>query len=131
MWEPRCFTTLWAFTTCYRDSLTLFYSSNTSPVSKKLIFTSNKRFGSMKCMKKATIIHNISVFTRFIDFSHSYVPIYWLKCMNSVKAFHFHISSIPQLSRYVSVRKVSANFCGYRVSHGQRNGFPRSLISFF
>jgi hypothetical protein len=27
------------------------------------------------------------------------------------------------------VGEVSANVCGYRVSRGQRNGFPRSLIS--
>jgi hypothetical protein len=24
MWEPRCLTTLWASTACYRDNLTLF-----------------------------------------------------------------------------------------------------------
>jgi hypothetical protein len=29
------------------------------------------------------------------------------------------------------VCKVSANFCGQNVSRGQRNGFPRSLISVF
>jgi hypothetical protein len=29
------------------------------------------------------------------------------------------------------VGEVSANFCGQRVSRGQRNGFPRSLISVF
>jgi hypothetical protein len=28
------------------------------------------------------------------------------------------------------VGEVSANFCGYRVSHGQRNGSPRPLIRF-
>jgi hypothetical protein len=26
------------------------------------------------------------------------------------------------------VGQISANFCGQRVSHGQRNGFPRPLI---
>jgi hypothetical protein len=25
MWEPRRLTTLWAFTACYRDSLTFFF----------------------------------------------------------------------------------------------------------
>jgi hypothetical protein len=29
------------------------------------------------------------------------------------------------------VGEVSANFCGLRMSRGQRNGFPRSLISVF
>jgi hypothetical protein len=29
------------------------------------------------------------------------------------------------------VDEVSANFCGWRVSRGQRNGFPRPLISVF
>jgi hypothetical protein len=29
------------------------------------------------------------------------------------------------------VGEVSANFCEYRVSRGQRNGFPLSLISVF
>jgi hypothetical protein len=29
------------------------------------------------------------------------------------------------------VGEVSAKFCGYRVSRGQSNGFPRSLISVF
>jgi hypothetical protein len=29
------------------------------------------------------------------------------------------------------VGEVSANFCGYRVSRDQRNGFPRPLISVF
>jgi hypothetical protein len=29
------------------------------------------------------------------------------------------------------VGEVSANFCGYRVSRGQRNGSPRQLISVF
>jgi hypothetical protein len=24
MWEPRCLTTLWAFTACYRDSFTVY-----------------------------------------------------------------------------------------------------------
>jgi hypothetical protein len=27
--------------------------------------------------------------------------------------------------------EVSANFCGYRVSRGERNGSPRTLISVF
>jgi hypothetical protein len=29
------------------------------------------------------------------------------------------------------VGEIRANFCGERVSRGQRNGFPRSLISVF
>jgi hypothetical protein len=29
------------------------------------------------------------------------------------------------------VAEVSVNFCGYRVLRGQRNGFPRSLVSVF
>jgi hypothetical protein len=33
--------------------------------------------------------------------------------------------------RPLLVAEVSANFCGERVSHGQPNGFPWSLISGF
>jgi hypothetical protein len=38
--------------------------------------------------------------------------------------------TIP-IERPPLVGEVSANFCGYRVSRGLRNGFPRSLISVF
>jgi hypothetical protein len=33
MWEPRRLTTLWAFTTCYRDSFTFTYSNISKAVS--------------------------------------------------------------------------------------------------
>jgi hypothetical protein len=33
--------------------------------------------------------------------------------------------------RPLLVGEVTANFCGYKLSRGQRNGFPRPLVSVF
>jgi hypothetical protein len=56
------------------------------------------------------------------------IPLTTLKKKNSVALVRE--GTIPT-ERPPLVGEVSANFCGKRVSRGERNGFPRSLISVF